>query len=109
MKKKTFEEYCTKCNSINVFIKIDNKEFCSDVHLFGISFIGGARFYTFREIFKTLGLKKKLLYVNVKRVIQRRYNVLTVVNYLVHIKVKKKNVIIAIKLFMFVSDSFCLS
>jgi len=52
-------ESCKKCQSKNTFYPVKKLKICDKQHYFGFSFFGGVRFYTFREMSVSLGIKKK--------------------------------------------------
>jgi|GEM_PF-4448813 len=60
MEKAIKQKKCLQCNMPNRLIKTDINKFCEKTSLFGISFFGGARFYTLREIMVIFNLKKKI-------------------------------------------------
>jgi len=57
--RRLYNNNCDNCGGINSLSKSDAKEICSKIHLFGFSFMGGIRFYTFRELFVSLGFKRQ--------------------------------------------------
>ena len=57
--KMNFNETCINCKSKQEFTEYDLKDYCPKIHLFGWSFSGGIRFYTFRETLVFFGFKKQ--------------------------------------------------
>lgn len=56
-----FIKKCQSCNYERNFTKCNLKDICSKVHLLGFSFFGGIKYYTFREVLVSLGIKKQAL------------------------------------------------
>lgn len=61
MKRIVFNKYCSTCKCIVSFEEAEAKDICSKVYLFGFSFFGGVKYYTFREILVTFGIRKKAI------------------------------------------------
>ncbi len=54
-----FSDFCEKCKRRRNFSQYDTKNLCSKIHLFGFSFFGGIKFYTYREVLVFFGIKKQ--------------------------------------------------
>ena len=57
----TFINYCSNCKKNQVYISVNNFELCSKVSYFGMSFFGGVKFYSFRDILISIGIKQKAI------------------------------------------------
>lgn len=53
------KKLCYNCGKKDNFKEASSSEYCNKVHFFGLSFSGGIRFYTLREILVWIGFKKK--------------------------------------------------
>lgn len=52
---------CKICDCISPFSKSDPRDICNNGHLFGFSFFGGMKFYSFRELLVQIGIKKQAI------------------------------------------------
>jgi len=59
--KKAFRNTCIYCGVLSVFHKYTIKDLCPTVQFFVISFAGGFRAYSFKEIAVLLGIKEQII------------------------------------------------
>jgi len=56
-----YKRYCERCERKQIITEYELSELKPKIYLFGFSFFGGARFYTFREVLTFLGYRKKIV------------------------------------------------
>jgi len=61
MKRIVFNKYCSNCKCLVSFEETNAKGLCSKVSLFGFSFFGGVKYYTFREVLVSLGIRRQAI------------------------------------------------
>ncbi len=54
-----FKGNCEQCNRETSFFGYDLRNICGKIHLFGFSFFGGSKYYTYREVLVFFGVKRQ--------------------------------------------------